>query len=83
MLDISPNKIRNMFGQLMEKCVQGERSGGFVTSGLKNTIDWILREDTEFPGEPPKRPGRQRNLYIRKSFLKKYKGKRITWANNP
>lgn len=64
-IDISPNKVRDMFGRVMEKCVQG--TGGFVTEGLEKTISWITREDTEFPGEPPKVPGQPRNLYIRKN----------------
>lgn len=63
-IDISPNKVRDMFSRVMEKCVQG--TGGFVTQGLNNTISWITREDTEFPGEPPKVRGQPRNLYIRK-----------------
>lgn len=63
-IDISPNKVRDMFSRVMEKCVQG--TGGFATQGLNNTISWITREDTEFPGEPPKVRGQPRNLYIRK-----------------
>ena len=48
-----------MLGRLIEKCVQGEGIGGMVTNGINETMKWILREDTEFPGEP-------RNLFIRK-----------------
>lgn len=58
-----------MLGRLMDKCVQGEDMGGFVTNGLGKTINWILREDTEFPGEPGKTPAGPRNLFIRKNLL--------------
>lgn len=66
-IDISPNKIRNMFGRLMGKCVQGQKKGGFVTNGINNTMKWLLREDTEFPGEPSRTPGEPRKLYIPES----------------
>lgn len=66
-MDISPNKIRNMFGRLMDKCVQGKRIGGFLTNGINNTMKWLVREDTEFPGEPSRKPGEPRNLHIPES----------------
>ena len=55
-----------MFGLLIERCVGEKGVGGMMTDGISRTIDWLLDEDTEFPGEPAKVAGNPRKLHIRK-----------------
>lgn len=43
--------------------------GGYVADGFQNTVDWIIRKDTEFPGDPPSAPGQRGNIRIRKDIL--------------
>ena len=40
-----------------------------MTDGFQNTVDWIIRKDTEFPGEPPRAPDQPRNIRIRRNFF--------------
>lgn len=42
--------------------------GGYVADGFQNTVDWIIRKDTEFPGDPPSAPGQPGNIRIRKDI---------------
>lgn len=67
MINIAPDMIRDMLGLVIEQCVQGGDGGGVVYNAINNTISWLLREDVEFPGGPPRVPGGPRDLYIRES----------------
>ena len=66
-INIAPDMIRDMLGLVIEQCVQGGDGGGVVYNAINNTINWLLREDVDFPGGPPRVPGGPRDLYIRES----------------
>lgn len=61
-----------MLTYAIDKCVQEADQGGFVTQLLERVTNWIVKPESEFPGEPGK-------LYLRKPFSFTFDPK-IIWA---
>ena len=67
-MNLSPNKIRIFFEDLLA-CVRHLNHGGFLITEVSNAYNWLIAPNTQFPGEPPRRPGERRHLHIRKAPL--------------
>ena len=40
-IDFAPNHLRSMAGWVIDQCVRGESSGGYVTHQIANTLDYV------------------------------------------
>ena len=47
---IDPRDIRNMSTWVFLKCVRENASGGMVTKGISNSVNWLTAGDTVYPG---------------------------------
>lgn len=45
-IDLAPNAIRNMFGRVIEECVEQWNEGGYITKNLDRVVQWVLSQDS-------------------------------------
>jgi len=51
-IDIAPDTIRDMFGRVIDDCLERQNEGGYITKYLDRVVQWMLNPNSEFPGEP-------------------------------
>ena len=49
-MSASPDELRELALYTIEKCIHGQKLGGYTTKYIEDTIDWITAPETVFPG---------------------------------